>query len=110
MANGPMRSQTALNGSMAGAWALAGMGLGFLARAPNIMGHVPISREATLDFPARTKPFYGSKSFCIQVYCFGAQVVARYWEVQVEIGENVQGWVFWTWKVEFTIILCSHFR
>ncbi|EFI27950.1 exo-beta-1,3-glucanase [Coprinopsis cinerea okayama7 len=23
----------------------------------------------------------------------------RYWEVQVEIGESVQGWVFWTWKV-----------
>lgn len=24
----------------------------------------------------------------------------KYWEVQVEIGENVSGWVFWTWKAE----------
>ncbi|KAJ8508798.1 hypothetical protein ONZ45_g8953 [Pleurotus djamor] len=24
----------------------------------------------------------------------------RYWEVQVEIGENIQGWIFWTWKAE----------
>ncbi|KAF8896377.1 glycoside hydrolase family 5 protein [Infundibulicybe gibba] len=24
----------------------------------------------------------------------------KYWEVQVEIGENIQGWVFWTWKAE----------
>ncbi|KAG6820953.1 hypothetical protein H0H93_009189 [Arthromyces matolae] len=24
----------------------------------------------------------------------------KYWEVQVEIGETVSGWVFWTWKAE----------
>ncbi|OBZ72452.1 Glucan 1,3-beta-glucosidase [Grifola frondosa] len=24
----------------------------------------------------------------------------KYWESQVEIGENIQGWVFWTWKTE----------
>ncbi|GLB40440.1 putative brix [Lyophyllum shimeji] len=24
----------------------------------------------------------------------------KYWEVQVEIGEHVSGWVFWTWKAE----------
>ncbi|KAF8071947.1 glycoside hydrolase family 5 protein [Lyophyllum atratum] len=24
----------------------------------------------------------------------------KYWEVQTEIGENVSGWVFWTWKAE----------
>jgi len=24
----------------------------------------------------------------------------QYWEVQVEVGENVNGWVFWTWKAE----------
>ncbi|KAF9557434.1 glycoside hydrolase family 5 protein [Agrocybe pediades] len=24
----------------------------------------------------------------------------KYWEVQVEVGESVQGWVFWTWKAE----------
>ncbi|TFK23601.1 glycoside hydrolase [Coprinopsis marcescibilis] len=24
----------------------------------------------------------------------------RYWEAQVEIGEHVQGWIFWTWKAE----------
>jgi len=24
----------------------------------------------------------------------------QYWEVQVDIGERVQGWVFWTWKAE----------
>ncbi|PPQ85378.1 hypothetical protein CVT25_006409 [Psilocybe cyanescens] len=24
----------------------------------------------------------------------------KYWEVQVEVGEAVQGWVFWTWKAE----------
>src|SRR6266404_8390789 len=23
----------------------------------------------------------------------------RYWEVQVEVGEAVQGWIYWTWKV-----------
>lgn len=23
----------------------------------------------------------------------------RYWEVQVELGEAVQGWIYWTWKV-----------
>lgn len=22
----------------------------------------------------------------------------RYWEVQVDVGESVQGWIFWTWK------------
>ena len=26
---------------------------------------------------------------------------SRYWEVQVDIGESIQGWVFWTWKVSF---------
>ncbi|KAJ6505985.1 glycoside hydrolase family 5 protein [Mycena vulgaris] len=24
----------------------------------------------------------------------------KYWEVQVTMGENVQGWVYWTWKAE----------
>ncbi|KAJ7475829.1 glycoside hydrolase family 5 protein [Mycena latifolia] len=24
----------------------------------------------------------------------------KYWEVQVTMGENVQGWLFWTWKAE----------
>ncbi|EIM90943.1 glycoside hydrolase [Stereum hirsutum FP-91666 SS1] len=24
----------------------------------------------------------------------------KYWEVQVEIGESVQGWAYWTWKAE----------
>ncbi|KAI0067460.1 glycoside hydrolase family 5 protein [Artomyces pyxidatus] len=24
----------------------------------------------------------------------------QYWEVQVEIGEAVQGWIYWTWKTE----------
>ncbi|KAH6913081.1 glycoside hydrolase family 5 protein [Coprinopsis sp. MPI-PUGE-AT-0042] len=24
----------------------------------------------------------------------------RYWEVQVEVGESIQGWIFWTWKAE----------
>ncbi|KAJ7756388.1 glycoside hydrolase [Mycena maculata] len=24
----------------------------------------------------------------------------QYWEVQVMMGENVQGWIFWTWKAE----------
>ena len=26
-------------------------------------------------------------------------IASRYWEVQVNIGEAVQGWVYWTWKV-----------
>lgn len=24
----------------------------------------------------------------------------KYWEVQVEVGEAVQGWIYWTWKTE----------
>ncbi|THV07412.1 glycoside hydrolase family 5 protein [Dendrothele bispora CBS 962.96] len=24
----------------------------------------------------------------------------RYWEVQTEIGERINGWIFWTWKAE----------
>ncbi|KAF5341865.1 hypothetical protein D9611_001867 [Ephemerocybe angulata] len=28
------------------------------------------------------------------------EVLRRYFEVQIEIGERVQGWVFWTWKAE----------
>jgi len=24
----------------------------------------------------------------------------KYWEVQVEIGDRINGWVFWTWKAE----------
>ncbi|PCH42165.1 glycoside hydrolase family 5 protein [Wolfiporia cocos MD-104 SS10] len=24
----------------------------------------------------------------------------KYWEAQVQIGESIQGWVFWTWKAE----------
>ncbi|KAF8920328.1 glycoside hydrolase family 5 protein [Mucidula mucida] len=24
----------------------------------------------------------------------------KYWEVQVQVGESVQGWIFWTWKAE----------
>jgi hypothetical protein len=24
----------------------------------------------------------------------------RYWEVQVYVGEQIQGWIFWTWKAE----------
>ncbi|PPQ76324.1 hypothetical protein CVT24_008383 [Panaeolus cyanescens] len=27
-------------------------------------------------------------------------MLRKYWEVQVEVGETVQGWVFWTWKAE----------
>jgi hypothetical protein len=34
----------------------------------------------------------------------------RYWEVQVEIGENIQGWVFWTWKVVYPIAVASIFH
>jgi len=26
--------------------------------------------------------------------------LGKYWEVQVEMGERVQGWVYWTWKNE----------
>ena len=26
--------------------------------------------------------------------------VPRYYEAQVAIGEAIQGWVYWTWKVE----------
>jgi len=28
------------------------------------------------------------------------QFLRRYWEVQTEIAENVNGWVYWTWKAE----------
>lgn len=31
-------------------------------------------------------------------------MLRHYWELQVEIGEAVQGWVYWTWKVRFTIL------
>jgi glucan 1,3-beta-glucosidase len=34
----------------------------------------------------------------------------QYWEVQVEIGEAVQGWIYWTWKVcisDFTLFSAS---
>lgn len=27
-------------------------------------------------------------------------MLRQYWEVQVEVGEAVQGWVYWTWKTE----------
>lgn len=27
----------------------------------------------------------------------------RYWEAQVAVGESVQGWIFWTWKVSGSI-------
>ena len=33
--------------------------------------------------------------FCI----FWKLYPCRYWEVQVELGEAVQGWIYWTWKV-----------
>ena len=26
--------------------------------------------------------------------------VFRYWEAQIQIGEAIQGWGFWTWKAE----------
>ncbi|KAF8972127.1 glycoside hydrolase family 5 protein [Flammula alnicola] len=28
------------------------------------------------------------------------EFLRQYWEVQVDVGESVQGWVFWTWKAE----------
>lgn len=29
-------------------------------------------------------------------------MLRKYWEVQVEIGEAAQGWVYWTWKVRIS--------
>lgn len=37
----------------------------------------------------------GGKGFSDQY----KDMLRQYWEVQVEIGEAVQGWVYWTWKV-----------
>ena len=31
----------------------------------------------------------------------------RYFEVQVEVGEAAQGWVFWTWKVRTSCAVVS---
>ncbi|KAF5359505.1 hypothetical protein D9756_003411 [Leucocoprinus leucothites] len=28
------------------------------------------------------------------------QQLRQYWEVQIEAAENVQGWIYWTWKAE----------
>ncbi|PPQ95225.1 hypothetical protein CVT26_014916 [Gymnopilus dilepis] len=41
--------------------------------------------------------FTGSSSNFSQDY---KTFLRKYWEVQVEVGENVNGWVYWTWKAE----------
>jgi len=34
--------------------------------------------------------------------CSSAEpMLRRYWEMQVDIGDAVQGWIYWTWKVWF---------
>lgn len=40
-----------------------------------------------------------SRELSLTMHAIDFVMSSRYWEVQVEIGENVQGWVFWTWKV-----------
>jgi hypothetical protein len=39
---------------------------------------------------------------CLRVVFFLTDDL-RYWEAQSEIGERVQGWVFWTWKVNLAV-------
>ncbi|KXN89093.1 Glucan 1,3-beta-glucosidase [Leucoagaricus sp. SymC.cos] len=38
----------------------------------------------------------GGKGFSDQY----KNMLRQYWELQVEIGEAVQGWIYWTWKTE----------
>ncbi|TFK40345.1 glycoside hydrolase family 5 protein [Crucibulum laeve] len=55
-------------------------------------------------FPGPTSQVHGScTNFTGSYQGFSGDYktfLRRYWEVQVEIGENIQGWVFWTWKAE----------
>ncbi|KAF8149962.1 glycoside hydrolase family 5 protein [Crassisporium funariophilum] len=61
------------------------------------------SRWDATWFPPQSR-FHGScANFTGSMDGFSADYKAflrKYWEVQVEVGENVQGWVFWTWKAE----------
>ena len=34
---------------------------------------------------------------------FFINIFYRYWEVQADIGESIQGWVFWAWKVSLSL-------
>ncbi|KAF8808719.1 glycoside hydrolase [Phlegmacium glaucopus] len=54
-------------------------------------------------YPGPTSMYHGSCTNFTGSYVGFSQdykaFLRKYWEVQVEIGENIQGWVFWTWKV-----------
>jgi hypothetical protein len=50
-----------------------------------------------------------SRSLFVGAITLTVVLIFRYWEVQVEIGENAQGWVFWTWKVCAAYVLLSMF-
>ncbi|KAF8227308.1 exo-beta-1,3-glucanase [Tricholoma matsutake] len=62
------------------------------------------SRWDNTWFPGPNTQYHGScTNFTGSYLSFSDSYKAflrKYWEVQVEIGEKVQGWVFWTWKAE----------
>ncbi|KAF8656255.1 hypothetical protein AX16_002691 [Volvariella volvacea WC 439] len=49
------------------------------------------------DFHGSCDGFSGSSERFTDEY---KAFLRRYWEAQVEVGERIQGWVFWTWKAE----------
>ncbi|KAH9481736.1 Glucan 1,3-beta-glucosidase [Psilocybe cubensis] len=55
-------------------------------------------------FPGPTSQVHGSCAPFTGNYTSWSQdyitFLRKYWEVQVELGEAVQGWIFWTWKAE----------
>ena len=81
---------------------------------PCIMVPVRIWQAVMLDFHRSIWRFWGSEFYFILLFfnsffsfIFFLNVSFRYWEVQVDIGESIQGWVFWTWKVSLSHLIGS---
>lgn len=97
--NGQPRSQIAHIGSMGGVMVPDGKALSVVA-APS-SAPVKGSQASGRRSPRITSHFCGSEftNHGVSFLC-GKFMSHRYWEVQVELGEAVQGWIYWTWKVQ----------
>ena len=70
--------------------------------APPLLDHVRDSRVTGQRFP-RTILHLCESKISGTIFLPRDSCPLRYWEVQVEIGEEVQGWIYWTWKVRFPL-------
>ena len=70
-----------------------------LEMAPPLSALVRVSQVTGTRFPKTILHTCESECSVIIFSPRETHCPRRYWEVQVEVGEEVQGWIYWTWKV-----------